>query len=74
MPNPREGCTNLPELSLPTWQVSLKQIWGKGSPSYICIKITFAVNILMMASWAAQHTIVCLDNKVCMAYVMTVFV
>ena len=54
----------------PSWAARLKQIWfqsDKGSQSYIGVKIAFSFFLLIYsrcgapASWAARHTIVCLD-------------
>ena len=54
----------------PNWAARLQQIWfqsGKGSQSYIGVKIAFSFFLLIYsrcgapASWAARHTIVCLD-------------
>ena len=54
----------------PNWVARLQQIWfqsDKGSQSYIGVKITFSFFLLIYsrcgapASWAARHTIVCLD-------------
>ena len=55
----------------PNWAERLQQIWfqsNKGSQSYIGVKIAFSFFLLIYsrcgapASWAARHTIVCLDN------------
>ena len=54
----------------PNWAARLQQIWfqsDKGSQSYIGVKIAFSFFLLIYsrcgapASWAARHTIVCLD-------------
>ena len=54
----------------PNWAARLYQIWfqsDKGSQSYIGVKIAFSFFLLIYsrcgapASWAARHTIVCLD-------------
>ena len=54
----------------PNWAARLQQIWfqsDKGSQSYIGVKIVFSFFLLIYsrcgapASWAARHTIVCLD-------------
>ena len=54
----------------PNWAERLQQIWfqsDKGSQSYIGVKIAFSFFLLIYsrcgapASWAARHTIVCLD-------------
>ena len=56
----------------PNWAARLQQIWfqsDKGSQSYIGVKIAFSFFLLIYsrcgapASWAARHTIVCLDLK-----------
>ena len=55
----------------PNWAARLQQIWfqsDKGSQSYIGVKIAFSFFLLIYsrcgapASWAARHTIVCLDD------------
>ena len=55
----------------PSWAACLQQIWfqsDKGSQSYIGVKIAFSFFLLIYsrcgapASWAARHTIVCLDT------------
>ena len=55
----------------PSWAARLQQIWfqsDKGSQSYIGVKIAFSFFLLIYsrcgapASWAARHTIVCLDK------------
>ena len=57
----------------PNWAARLQQIWfqsDKGSQSYIGVKIAFSFFLLIYswcgapASWAARHTIVCLDTIV----------
>ena len=54
----------------PNWAARLQQFWfqsDKGSQSYIGVKIAFSFFLLIYsrcgapASWAARHTIVCLD-------------
>ena len=54
----------------PNWAAHLQQIWfqsDKGSQSYIGVKIAFSFSLLIYSrcgapvSWAARHTIVCLD-------------
>ena len=54
----------------PNWTARLQQIWfqsDKGSQSYICVKIAFSFFLLIYSlcgaptSWAARHTILCLD-------------
>ena len=54
----------------PNWAARLQQIWfqsDKESQSYIGVKIAFSFFLLIYsrcgapASWAARHTIVCLD-------------
>ena len=54
----------------PNWAARLQQIWfqsDKGSQSCIGVKIAFSFFLLIYsrcgapASWAARHTIVCLD-------------
>ena len=56
----------------PNWAARLQQIWfqsDKGSQSYIGVKIAFSFFLLIYsrcgapASWAARHTIVCLDDE-----------
>ena len=55
----------------PNWVARIQQIWfqsDKGSQSYIGVKIAFSFFLLIYsrcgapASWAARHTIVCLDT------------
>ena len=57
----------------PSWAARLQQIWfqsDKGSQSYIGVKIAFSFFLLIYsrcgapASWAARHTIVCLDQQI----------
>ena len=57
----------------PNWAARLQQIWfqsDKGSQSYIGVKIAFSFFLLIYsrcgapASWAARHTIVCLDVNI----------
>ena len=54
----------------PSWRATLQQIWFQSdeiSPRYKCVKMTFSFFLSIYsrcgapASWAAQHTIVCLD-------------
>ena len=61
----------------PNWAARLQQIWfqsDKGSQSYIGVKIAFSFFLLIYsrcgapASWAARHTIVCLDIIIVMFY------
>ena len=56
----------------PNWAASLQQMWfqsDKGSQNYTGVKIAFSFFLLIYsrcgapASWAARHTIVCLDIK-----------
>ena len=56
----------------PTAWAPVQQMWfqsDKGSRSYKSVKITFTFFLLIysrrgaLASWAAQHTTVCLDNN-----------
>ena len=58
----------------PSWGASLQQVWlnsGEWSQTYIGVKITFFVFLSIhsqcdaTASWAARHTIVCLDIMGC---------
>ena len=55
----------------PNWAARLQHIWfqsDNGSQSYIGVKIAFSFFLLIYsrcgapASWAARHTIVCLDS------------
>ena len=54
----------------PSWRATLQQIWfqsDKPSPRYKSVKMTFSFFLSIYsrcgapASWAARHTIVCLD-------------
>ena len=54
----------------PSWRATLQQIWFQSdevSPRYKCVKMTFSFFLSIYsrcgapASWAARHTIVCLD-------------
>ena len=54
----------------PSWRATLQQIWfqpDEVSLRYKCVKMTFSFFLSIYsrcgapASWAAQHTIVCLD-------------
>ena len=54
----------------PSWRATLQQIWFQSdevSPRYKCVKMTFSYFLSIYsqcgvpASWAARHTIVCLD-------------
>ena len=56
----------------PSWRETLQQIWFQSdevSPRYKCVKMTFFFFLSIYsrcgapASWAARHTIVCLDVK-----------
>ena len=56
----------------PSWRTTLQQIWFQSdevSPRYKCVKMTFSFFLSIYsqcgapASWAARHTIVCLDIK-----------
>ena len=56
----------------PSWWATLQQIWfqsDKVSPRYKCVKMTFSFFLSIYsrcgapASWAARHTIVCLDDQ-----------
>ena len=55
----------------PSWRATLQQIWFQSdevSPRYKCVKMTFSFFLSIYsrcgapASWAARHTIVCLDQ------------
>ena len=55
----------------PSWRATLQQIWFQSnevSPRYKCVKMTFSFFLSIYsrcgapASWAARHTIVCLDS------------
>ena len=55
----------------PSWRATLQQIWfqsDKPSPRYKSVKMTFSFFLSIYsrcgapASWAARHTIVCLDT------------
>ena len=55
----------------PSWRATLQQIWFQSdevSPRYKCVKMTFSFFLSIYsrcgapASWAARHTIVCLDT------------
>ena len=54
----------------PSWRATLQQIWFQSdevSPRYKCVKMTFSFFLSIYSrcgvptSWAARHTIVCLD-------------
>ena len=56
----------------PSWRATLQQIWfqsDKLSPRYKSVKMTFSFFLSIYsrcgtpASWAARHTIVCLDHN-----------
>ena len=56
----------------PSWRATLQQIWfqsDKLSPRYKSVKMTFSFFLSIYsrcgapASWAARHTIVCLDSS-----------
>ena len=56
----------------PIWRATLQQIWfqsDEASPRYKCVKMTFSFFLSIYsqcgapASWAARHTIVCLDVR-----------
>ena len=58
----------------PSWRETLQQIWfqsDKLSPRYKSAKMTFSFFLSIYsrcgapASWAARHTIVCLDSVLC---------
>ena len=55
----------------PSWRAILQQMWFQSdevSPRYKCVKMTFSFFLSIYsrcgapASWAARHTIVCLDD------------
>ena len=57
----------------PSWRATLQQIWFQSdevSPRYKCVKMTFSFFLSIYsrcgapASWAARHTIVCLDTYI----------
>ena len=66
-------CLQIGYVDSPNWATRLQKIWfqsDKGSQSYIGVKIAFSFFLLIYSrcgaptSWAARHTIVCLDVNI----------